>query len=77
MTGEEDGDFAESFVSYPDWVHAPSVTGVNIYLKPNQTGWRSGYSSVESLDKLNFQTDKEEVSGKKHLRPDNAHTEPH
>lgn len=63
MTGEEDGDFTESFVSYPDWVHALSVAGVNIYLKPNQTGWRLGCSGVESLDKLNFHMDKEEVGG--------------
>lgn len=80
MTREEEGDFTESFVSYPDCVHAPSVAGANIYLKPNQTGWCSGSGGVErggSLDKLNFHTDKEEVGGKKHLRPDNARAEPH
>lgn len=68
MTGEEEGDFTESFVSYPDCVRAPSVAGLNSYLKPNQTGWRFGSGGVErggwGLDKLNFHTDKEEVGEK-------------
>lgn len=51
------------------WLSSRSLScRVNIYLKPNQTGWRSGSGGVErggSLDKLNFHTNKEEVGGKK------------
>ncbi|KAK5875279.1 hypothetical protein CesoFtcFv8_027779 [Champsocephalus esox] len=72
MTGEEEGDFTRSFVSYPDCVHAPSVAG-DIYLKQTKQ-----VGVARCLDKLNFHTDKEEVlGGKKHLRPDNARAEPH
>lgn len=69
MTGEEEGDFTESFVSYPDCVHAPSVAGVNIYLEQTkQVGARGPVAWSEEgrggLDKLNFHTDKEEVGEK-------------
>lgn len=53
MTGEEEGDFTESFVRYPDWVHAPLVAGVNIYTwnQTKQVGrwgvqWREAKAGV-------------------------------
>ena len=85
MTGEEEGDFTRSFVSYPHCVHAPSAAGGgNIYLEQTKqvgargpAAWSEQGKGGGGLDKLNFHTDKEEVGGKKHLRPDNARAEPH
>lgn len=48
--------------------------GVKVYLKAKR---RAGSGFAEQL-RMNFHTNKEEVGeGKKHLRPDNAHAEPH
>lgn len=75
MTGEEEGDFTGSFVSYPDCVHAHSLArGEHLpETKANRSACRERELVLQregeresrwGLDKLNFHTDKEEVGGK-------------
>lgn len=55
---------------YPELCSRPDC-GPSTYLKPNQTGWSGG------VERAWVNSDKEEVGGQKHRRPDNAHAEPH